>query len=95
MAGRLKYSDIKFVRRHEKDGVTYEWFVACKSFVTGCRSYCNYVKNARGNWVTAVQEYSVDRLPKTVQKYIANNISRQELREADDDGYACYLIQEV
>lgn len=62
----MKYTDIKFVKRMEQDGLTYAWFVASKSNrVSDSRQFINYE-----NGKTCVKEYKKEDLPKMIQKFI-------------------------
>lgn len=70
----MKYADIKFVKRMEQDGVTYNWFVAHKNNRVGdSRNYVNYE-----NGKTVVKEFPKEALPKMVQKFIDNH-SEEEI----------------
>lgn len=72
----MKFSDIKSVKRIELDGLTYCWFVKIGN---GFREFGNADKS----------EYSIERLPKKIQLFIAMRTEHQILNES---GYAEYLI---
>lgn len=78
MRMRLAEKNIKFVKEFVNNGITYYWYVGMKSGRTSDnRNFINYESN-----VSVVEEYSVDRLPKTVQKYIAKH-KREFLKDVD------------
>lgn len=64
---RLTVNNIRFVKVYTLYGITYQWYVAMKSnYVSDGRTYVNYYENG----VTAVKEYPLESLPKTVQKFL-------------------------
>ena len=66
---RMSEKNIKFVRRMEKDGVTYSYFVSMRrNWVSDCRLYINYE-----NGVTVAKEYEFSRLPVSVQKFLRSH----------------------
>ena len=87
----MKYTDIKFVKRMEQDGITYNWFVATKSNrVSDSRSYTNYE-----NGKTVIKEFPKEWLPKMVQKFIDSH-SEEEITEnigIQIDGFKRFIIR--
>ena len=66
---RLVEKNIKFVKRHERNGVAYSYYVAMKS---------NYVSDGRLFYAT-----SDEQLPKAVKNFISNHV--EETFEADEE----------
>ena len=69
MRMRLAEKNIKFVKEFVQNGVTFYWFVSMKS-VKNCdaRDFTNYEDGK-----SVFGEYTADRLPKSVQKFIAKH----------------------
>ena len=87
MAMRLAKGNIQFVRRLEKDGITYEWFVVMKSGrVSDTRCYVNYV-----NGRTVVKEYPINLLPKAVRDFVKGKT--ETVTYETEDGFRQYIIQ--
>lgn len=87
----MKYADIKFVKRIEQDGITYNWFVAHKSNrVSDSRNFINYE-----NGKTVIKEFPKEALPKMVQKFIDSH-SEEEITEnigIQIDGFKRFIIR--
>lgn len=67
---RLAVGNIKFVKQLLKNNIGHSWHVAMKSNNVGdSRTFVNYDSDGK---TTADIEYPVERLPKTVQKYLEN-----------------------
>lgn len=87
----MKYSEIKFVKRMEQDGVTYSWFVANKSNrVSDSRNYINYE-----NGKTCIKPYAKEALPKSVQKFIDshNEEEFEGFKGFNIEGFKEYIIK--
>ena len=67
---RLTLNNIKFVKEHRYNGVTYAWYVAMKSNLVSDGLYFRYYTD---KGISGHIEYPVTDLPKTVQKYLAIN----------------------
>ena len=81
---KLTENNILFVKRHEKDGVTYSWYIAMKSRrISDNKNFVNYE-----NGKTVIKEFSQDRLPKAVQNFIAKH---EETLLVDGD-YKIYIM---
>lgn len=79
---RLTTSNIKFVKRYKKDGVTYMWFLAMKSGrVSDSREYINYDESGKK---TCVKEYPAEWLPKTIQNFI-NSHEEHLITDPEED----------
>lgn len=66
---KLTLNNILFVKALVKAGETYEYHVAMKShLVSDSRTYVNYDENGK----TISEKYLVEKLPKTVQKFVIN-----------------------
>lgn len=77
----MKYSDIKFVKRLDKNGVTCGWFVCHKS---------NDGKDEE--YMTEKQwdgEFPIEQLPESVQKFIADH--SETYIDAEDE-FVCTTI---
>jgi len=86
---RMTKNNIKFVKRLEKDGMTYGWFVSMKSNrISDCREYINY-RNGR----TVVEEYELDRLPKTVRDFVESHEESIFTDERETTGFATYIYR--
>ena len=87
----MKYTEIKFVKRLEHEGVTYSWFVANKSNrVSDSRNFVNY-ENGR----TVIKEYSKEALPKMVQKFIDSH-NEEETTDFGNfkvEGFRSFIIR--
>lgn len=67
MRMRLTEKNIKFVKEYVQNGVTFNWFVSMKSGKNSdARDFTNYEDGK-----SVFGEYSADRLPISVQKFIA------------------------
>lgn len=74
---RLTKGNIRCVSVIEKDGVPYNWYVACTSRnVSDARCYYNHDDRGR----STDTEYSMERLPKTVQAYIRGAVKTETRR---------------
>ena len=69
MRMRLAEKNIAFVKEFVQNGVTFCWFVSMKSRKNSdARDFINYE-----NGMSVFGEYTADRLPKSVQKFIAKH----------------------
>lgn len=83
---KLTVNNIKFVKRMESDGITYEWFVAMKSNrVSDSRMFINYENNR-----TVVKEFGIDRLPAIVRKFVETH--KEEVFSATDN-HTVYIFR--
>ena len=65
----LAEKNIKFVKEFVQNGVTFYWFVSMKSGKNcDARDFTNYEDGK-----SVFGEYTADRLPKSVQKFIAKH----------------------
>lgn len=74
---RLVEKNIKFVKRHEKNGCTYEYYVAMKS---------NRVSDGRLFYAT-----SNEQLPKAVQDFMSKH--DEKIFETLDEEFTTYIIR--
>lgn len=79
----LTVKNIKWIKELTKDGITYKWFVSLKK--NDSRVFINYE-----NGKTVVKEYSKDRLPKTVQKFLEDK-QRKEYENDEKLGFVSYV----
>lgn len=82
MTDRLTEKNIVAVHeRRTPEGITYGYYVICRGGISNNRNYAVYDENRR----TAAEEFKLEWLPKTVQKFIA----KHQPGELDDlaDGY--------
>lgn len=83
----MRTKDIKFVKRLERNGMTYGWFVASRNTATAqSREYINYE-----NGKTCVKPYPVENLPKYVKAFIDNHA--ESLFESIGDEFNQYIIK--
>lgn len=69
MRMRLAEKNIKFVKEFVQNGVTFYWFVSMKSGKNcDARDFTNYEDGK-----SVFGEYTADRLPKSVHKFIAKH----------------------
>lgn len=69
MRMRLAEKNIKFVKEFVQNGITFCWFVSMMSGKNSdARDFINYE-----NGKSVFGEYTADRLPKSVQKFIAKH----------------------
>ena len=88
---KLTINNIKFVKRHEKDGVTYCWYVGMKSNkISDNRHWINRDSDGK----SYVAEYDKSLLPKSVQKFIDRHNEVCITDETDDNGqgFKIYMI---
>lgn len=86
---RMTKNNIKFVKRLEKDGMTYGWHIAMKSNrISDSREYINY-RNGR----TVAEEYKLDRLPKAVQSFVKEHEESIWTDERETTGFAHYIYR--
>ena len=83
---RMAKKNISFVKRLEKDGMTYNWFVKMKD--GDAHDYINY-RDGR----TAVEEYKADRLPKAVQSFVEDHPESIWTDERESTGFAVYIYR--
>ena len=88
---KLTVNNIEFVKERTLDGMTYGWAVALKGGVSQLRDYTNYDENGR----TIAAEYSLDRLPKTVQKYVQSHNAKTWASDTNKDGseFVVYIYE--
>ena len=86
---RLTTNNIAFVKELRINDMSYSWYVALKSNrvlkrnrVSNTHNYVNYEDGK-----TVVKEYPMDRLPKSVQKFIADKMP-ENIREDNYNGMA-------
>lgn len=72
----LKMDNIKFVKEHTKDGITYMWFVSLKN------NEYRYYEN-RENGRVILKEYNKSDLPKTMQKFINSKVRVEIYNDGD------------
>lgn len=83
----MKTTDIRFIKRFEKDGVTYCWYIANKSYnISDGREFINYE-----NGKTVVKEYKKEDLPKYAQRYIATH--NESVLQDFENGFIHYIIK--
>lgn len=88
MIMRLTKNNILFVKRHECDGITYNWYVAMKSRqISDNRSFVNYDETGK----SIIKEYPLERLPKAVQAFISQHEEKHFAGE-DEDRFQVYMI---
>lgn len=86
---RMTKNNIKFIKRLEKDGMTYGWHIAMKSNrISDSREYINY-RNGR----TVAEEYKLDRLPKAVQSFVKEHEESIWTDERESTGFAVYIYR--
>ena len=69
MRMRLAEKNIKFVKEYVQNGETFNWFVSMKSGKNSdARDFTNYEDGK-----SVFREYSADRLPISVQRFIAKH----------------------
>ena len=86
---RLTKNNIKFVKRIEKDEVTYCWFVMMKSGrISDAREYINYL-----NGRTTAEEYSMDRLPAAVRNFVNEHEESIFCDARETAGYVEYIYR--
>lgn len=83
---RMAKKNISFVKRLEKDGIIYSWFVKLKDGTA--YDYINY-RNGR----TVAEEYSIDRLPKAVQGFVKEHKESIWTEERESTGFAVYIYR--
>lgn len=83
---RMTKNNIKFVKRLEKEGTTYNWFVKMKDGTA--HDYINY-RNGR----TVAEEYKLDRLPKAVQSFVKEHEESIWTDERETTGFAHYIYR--
>lgn len=66
---KLTINNIDYVKRLVLDGITYGFYVSMKSGnISDSREYMNFENNK-----TVYSEFSFDRLPETVKKFIVSH----------------------
>lgn len=86
---RMAKKNISFVKRLEKDGMTYCWFVSMKSnCISDAREYINYRDGK-----TVAEEYKIDRLPKAVQDFVKDNQESIWTDDKEATGFAVYIYR--
>lgn len=83
---RMSKNNISFVKRSEKDGMTYNWFVKMKDGQG--HDYINY-RNGR----TVAEEYNIDRLPKAVKSFVEEHNEGIWTDERESTGFAVYIYR--
>lgn len=83
---RMAKKNIRFVKRIEKEGTTYNWFVKMKDGTA--HDYINY-RNGR----TVAEEYKLDRLPKAVQSFVKEHEESIWTDERETTGFAHYIYR--
>jgi hypothetical protein len=85
---RLTTNNIKFVKELTHNGTTYSWFVSLKEQAFS-QSFTNYNEEGR----TIVAEYTKDRLPKAVQKFLENKNAELFSINDRDEAYVTYIYR--
>lgn len=79
---RLTINNIQFVKEQTLDGRAYGWFVSVKGGASEARDFRDYDVYGR----STSSEYSADRLPKTVQRYIESHRAETFTTFTNPDG---------
>jgi hypothetical protein len=85
---RLTANNIKFVKEHTNNGMTYAWFVSLKEQAFS-REFINYNEEGR----TICAEYPKNKLPKEVQKFLEGKTAELFSTYGENEEFVTYIYR--